>query len=404
MTACEECRNGVQMEDRLGTEENQENSSGTGKNRRLFLIICFASVLVAIGIFLLLVNGYVNKHYSRYEVTRSVERQDTNTEKYVSLDGRILKYSRDGISEISATGKTVWTGSYDMNNPHFASCGNYILISDIGGKEAFIYNGKDTGKELTVDYEIRQACVSGQGLVALLLEDTSSDMIHIYDPYDVSSRLLVEIPTNVDEGYPLCIAFSPDGTSVVASYVGVTEGKPETRIAFYNFSEVGKNTDCLVGAKKYEDILVTDIRFLDSDHVCLFSDSGFYIWNNMKQPEQILKRKVDEQIKSIFYNKKYIGLILDNNNKKQPYRMQIYNRKGRCITNITFDNEYDQVQLFGKEILMHSSRQCSIFRINGVERFRCNVEEGVSYFFPGKRRSRYYLLDDSRIQEIKLVS
>lgn len=392
------------MEDRLGTEEKQENSSGTEKNRRLFLIICSASVLVAIGIFFLLVNGYVNKHYTKYEVTRSVERQDTNTEQYVSLNGRLLKYSRDGISEISASGKTVWTGSYDMNNPRLVSCGNYILISDIGGKGAFIYNGKDTGTELTVDYEIRQACVSSQGLVALLLEDTSSDMIHIYDPYDVSSRLLVEIPTNVDEGYPLCIAFSPDGTSVVASYICVTEGKVETRVAFYNFSEVGKNSDCLVGAKNYDDILVTDIRFLDADHVCLFSDRGFYIWDNMKQPEQLLKKKVDGQIQSIFYNKKYIGLILDNNDKKQPHRMQIYNRKGRCITNIAFGNDYDQVQLSGKEILMYSARECSIFRLNGVERFQCAVEEGVSYFFPGMRRNRYYLLDDSRIQEIKLVS
>lgn len=392
------------MDDKLEEELEMDISRKPIKHQRLFVVICIASAVVAMGIFVLLINGYINRHYSNYEVVRQTDRKDTNTEQYVCPDGRLIKYSKDGISEITISGKTVWTGSYDMSNPQIASCGNYVLVADIGGKEAYIFNGKDTGTEISTDYEIKQACVSRQGVVALLLEDTSSDAINIYNPYDVSSKLLAEIPTNVDYGYPLSIALSPDGTSVVASYICVTTGKPETKVAFYNFSEVGKNSECLVGGKNYEDVLITDIRFLKDDRVCLFSDSGFYIWENMKQPEQILKKKIKGQIKSIFYNKKYVGCILENNDKKQPYRMQIYNQKGSRITDFTFNNNYDHVELVENEVIMYAAKECSIFRINGVERFRCTMEEGVSYFFRASHRNRYYLLDDNRIQEIKLVS
>lgn len=388
----------------LDNEQNQVEEQKPMKHRRFFIFICIASAVVAMGIFVLLLNGYINKNYNNYEVVRSTERQDTNTEKYICPDGRLIKYSKDGISEITISGKTVWTGSYDMSNPQIASCGKYVLVTDVGGKEAYIYNGEDTGTEIAVDYEIKQACVSRQGVVALLLEDSSSDTINIYNPYDVSSSLLAEIPTNVEDGYPLRIALSPDGTSVVASYICVTGGRTESRVAFYNFSEVGQNSDCLVGANNYEDTLITDIRFLDDDHVCLFSDGGFYLWDNMKQPEQAFKKKIKKQIKSIFYNKKYIGLIVETEDEKRPYQMQIYNTKGSRLTAVDFDNAYDSVELADNEILMHSGKECSIFRLNGVERFRCTVEEGIAYFFRSSRKNRYYLLNDSKIQEIKLVS
>ena len=383
-------------------EEINTNRKSVYHNR-LFIGICIASAIVAVGIFVLLVNGYINRRYSHYEVVTETKRQDTNTEKYICPEGRLIKYSKDGISEINLSGNTVWTGSYDMKEPQVAVCGKYVVVADIGGKEAYIYNGEDTGTEISTDYEIKQVCVSRQGLVALLLEDTSSDIIHIYNPYDVSSKLLVEIPTNVDAGYPLCIALSPDGTSLVASYICVTAGKMETKVAFYNFSDVGKNSDCLVGAKIYEDVLISDIRFLNDNQVCLFGDTGFYIWKNMKQPQQEMEKKIKGQIKSVFYSEKNIGLILETNQKRQVCRMQIYNVKGKKITDFAFDNNYDSVELVDDEILMYSPKECSIFRLNGVERFHCTIDEGVSYFFRAPHRKRYLLLDDSKIQEIKLV-
>lgn len=375
-----------------------------GSRKQLFMMICIASVIVALGIFVLLINGFVNRHYDNYEVVRVTQRQDTNTEQYICQDGRLIKYSKDGISEITIEGNTVWTGSYDMSNPRVVTCDNYVVVADIGGKDAYIYNGEDTGVEISTDYEIKQASVSGQGLVALLLQDASSDVINIYNPYDISSSLLVEIPTNVEDGYPVTMEISEDGTSLVASYICVTSGKAQSRVAFYNFSEVGQNTDCLVGAKNYTDVLITDIEFLADDQVCLFGDNGYYIWKNMKQPKQISKKKVKGQIRSVFYNKKKIGMIMDTGNEKQPYRMQIYDLKGTKETDFTFASDYDNVTLVDNEILMYSAKTCYIYRLNGVQRFKCNVDEGVSYFFKGKRRGRYYLLNDSQIQEIKLTN
>lgn len=371
-------------------------------HNRMFIVICIASIVVAVGIFILLVNGYINKQYTGYEVIREVQRQDAGAEKYLCHNGSFIKYSKDGISGVDMSGKTLWTGSYEMGNPSVVMRGEYILVADIGGKDAVIYNGQHEATELSVDYEIKQADVSKQGLAALLLEDSSSDMINIYNPYDVSSKLLVKIPTNVDDGYPVCMAISPDGTSVAASYICVSAGKVESRVVFYNFSDVGKNSDCIVGARNYQKSLVTDLHFLSDDQVVLFSDNGFYIWKGMKQPKQILYRKAKAQIKSVFYDTNNIGMVLESGNKTMPYRMDIYNLKGTKISSFGFSNEYNDMQLSDGEILFSSAKECGIFRKNGVLRFHAVIEEGVDYFFRGTKRNRYYLFNDSAIQEIKL--
>ena len=388
----------VNMSEEINTSELKKSIW----HNRMFIVICIASVIVAVGIFILLVNGYINKRYTGYEVLKEGQRQDAGAEKYLTCGDNFVKYSKDGISGVDINGKTLWTGSYEMSNPVVVMQGQYILVADIGGKDAVIYNGKHEATELSVDYEIKQADVSGQGLVALLLEDTSSDMINIYNPYDVSSKLLVKIPTNVDDGYTVCMAISPDGTSVVASYICIVEGNAESRVVFYNFSDVGKNSDCIVGAKNYQKALVTDAHFLSDDQVVLCSDRGFYVWKGMKQPKQIIQKKVRQNIKSVFYGKDNIGMVLETGKKKIPYRMEIYNLKGTRISSFDFAEDYNDITLSGNEILFRSAKECGIFRLNGVLRFHATVEEGIDYFFRSSKRNRYYLFNDTAIQEIKL--
>lgn len=386
----------------MSEEINASEPKAVIWHNRVFIMICIASVIVAVGIFILLINGYINKRYTEYEVLNESQRQDADAEKYISGDGEFIKYSKDGISGVSMSGKVLWTGSYEMSNPVVVTQGQYILVADIGGKDAVIYNGKHEASELSVDYEIKQADVSGQGLVALLLEDTSSDMINIYNPYDVSSKLLVKIPTNVDDGYTVCMAISPDGTSVSASYICVVDGEVESRVVFYNFSDVGKNSDCIVGAKNYRDSLVTDIHFLSDDQVVLFSNRGFYVWKGMKQPKQIIQKKVRRNIRSVLYNKNNIGIVLETGSRKTPYQMNIYNLKGSKVSAFNFAEDYNDICLSGNEILFRSAKECGVFRLNGVLRFHATVEEGVDYFFRSSKRNRYYLFNDTTIQEIKL--
>jgi len=391
------------MDSFVGRSQDIAIISGRRRKIILFIVICVACIVVASVIFILLVNSFMNRRYTSYEVTREVPVTGDSFVKYASYDDKVLRYNRDGISALDASGSIIWNGSYNMVSPSADVCGKYVVAADIGGKTLFVYNEEGQGKEVTTDYPIVQASVSASGIIAVLLEQATSNVINIYNPYDVSNRLLVEIPTNVDEGYPVCIDISPEGTNLVAAYVCVTNGKIQSRAAFYDFTDVGKNTNCLVGAKNYDEIVISDVRFLDSDNICIFTDNGFSVWRNAKKPRESYSNTYEEKIKSAFCNNKYVGMVFENSSSTRPYQMKVYDISGKKVLDLGFNNNYNTVRMYSNdEILFNSASECEIFRINGVKKLSCQVNGRVLNFFPAEGINRYYFVMDDKIQEIKL--
>ena len=143
---------------------------------------------------------------------------------FASYKDSVIKYSKDGIAALDGSGKELWNGSYDMASPALDISGDYVVAADIGAKKIVVFNGEDSGKEFTTDYPIVQAEVSKQGVVAVLLEEKTANVIRMYNPYDAQNTLFAEIPTNIDDGYPVSIDISADGVNVAAVYVRDDDG------------------------------------------------------------------------------------------------------------------------------------------------------------------------------------
>lgn len=370
------------------------------KRKIIFVLIAAACIAVCAAIFYLGFHWFINRQYSSYKVEKSVYVKAGDSMFYLSCQEGILRYDRDGVTAVDQKGNSVWGGSYDMANPRADTCGESAVVADIGGKSLYINKGTGTGTELVVDYPIVQACVSRQGVIAVLMEEASSNTIALYNPFDKSGKLLAEIPTNVEDGYPVSLDLSPDGSSVVVSYLGVTSGLAQSRVTFYNFTEVGKNANCLVGAHNYEETLISEVRFMDDSTVCLFGEKGFYLWENMRQPEEAGQKEFSDEIQSAFINEEYVGVILKNDDNNA--HMKVYDMHAREKMSVSVSDTYSQVQIRDDEILLNSNEHCMIYRINGVKKFDKKMKNKISYFFPCKKQNRYFLIQNSKIKVIKL--
>ena len=359
-----------------------------------------AGILVCAAIFYLGFHWFINRQYDSYKVEHSVYVKNGSSMDYIDYQGGIIRYGRDGVTAVDQKGNAIWSGSYEMANPKADTCEYSTVIADIGGKSLYVHRGEGTGTELTVDCPIVQACISRQGVVAVLLEEASSNTIALYNPFDKSEKLLAEIPTNVEDGYPISLDLSPDGSSVVASYLGVMTGAVQSRAVFYNFTDVGKNANCLVGAHNYNDTLISEVRFLDDATVCLFGEKGFYLWSNMKQPSAAGKMEFTEEIQSAFASEKYIGVVLKKD--EDASSMKLYNTSGKEIMTVSVDNTYDHISIRGDEILLNSHNHCTVYRTNGVKKFDMALKSKISYFFPCGKMNRYFFVQDSKIKVIKL--
>lgn len=348
---------------------------------------------------------YGNRCYQHYEVQSKVDRSDSNNVNYMYYKGNILKYSRSGISEIDNTGKSLWNGGYEMEQPQVDVCGDYVVVADVTGKHFYVYNGEDEGTSMETSLPIVRAKVARQGVVAVLLQDKDSNVLDIYNPYSNAENLLVEIPTNVaEEGYPLDFDISPDGKSVVTSYLVVKGSNIETKVSFYNFTEVGQDKNTLVGGKSFGEKMIARIEFIEDDKVAVFHEKGFSVFGQMKQPESLVEKTFKEEIKSVAFQNGYLAVVLEKDGKIENQKLILYEEKGREKMQRNIPYEYANMEIHGEEIIFTGNRSCNILRFNGHDKFDYKFEQEIDALYPTSDGEVYTLIDTSTIQKIKLKS
>lgn len=374
------------------------------KNRQKWMVwlVILGLLLVAagLGIFSYI---YGNRCYNYYEVKKSVDRSDSNNVTYRYRNGNILKYSRSGISEIDNQGKSLWNGGYEMKQPQVDACGDYVVVADVTGKQFYIYNGEDEGTSIETTLPIVRAKVAKQGMVAVLLQDEDSNVLNIYNPYSNADNLLVEIPTNVaEEGYPLDFDISPDGKSVVTAYLVVNGNSIETRVSFYNFTEVGQDKNTLVGGKSFGESMIANVEFIGDDKVVVFHEKGFTIFGKMKQPAIQVEKTFSEEIKSMAYNEGNLAVVVEKDGKIENQKIFLYDEKGKEKLQRNISYEYANMEIHGEEIIFTGNRSCNILRFNGHDKFDYKFEQEIDAVYPTADGTVYTLIDTSTIQKIKL--
>lgn len=438
------------MESLSERNERKRYEEAKKKQKRKRIITIIVVILLVAGMVVYVIDSQINRDYNGYKVEKKFDRTDSNTVKYINYDGRLLKYSRDGISELDDSGNVVWTGSYDMKNPIVAYCGNFVAVADTSGKEIYVYNRTNSTdiKKIEVVLPIIEIDIAKQGVVAAVLEDTDSDEINIYDPYNISKQLLVSIPTTVEtDGFPIDISISDDGEKVVTNYINISNGQAQTSVNFYNFDEIGKNSvNRIVGARDFKDTIVADVKFLNEQTVCAFTETGFSLYSMKEVPKDIYQETFQKPIKSVFSSEKYVGIVLENTggeegaeietsketpdtenvneetdtnqdsskedktnknteniNKESQYEVKIYNLKGKQILDTNIDYDYDTVTMGRDEIIFQSNLECYIFRMNGTEKFHYTFDKNIEYLLETSAKEQYYMIDEKEISKIKLM-
>ena len=365
------------------------------------LLIGIVSVMLVVIVFAIVVFQYSNRCFTGYNVLNKIKRNDSNTAEYLNYNGNLLKYSRDGASAIDSSGNVLWNGGYEMERPQVDICGDYVAIADIGGKDFYVYNGSDSGTKMEMPLPIVKIRVAAQGVVAVLMQEEESNVINIYNPYSSANPLLVEVPTNIsDDGYPMDFDISDDGNSLVTSFLTVTNGTIDNKASFYNFTDVGQDKNRLVGGKKYGENMIFHVSFLSNDKVAIFTQDGFSVFKDMKRPEEICAKTFDKEIKSIAYDDESIAVIENSNEDKLP--LHIFDTSGHETVQTEIDYKYDSLELYEGELIFSSNQSCNIVRVNGREKFDFTYDRTIRFFLPTSKNGRYFLIDDNKIEQIKL--
>ena len=382
----------------LSREEAEHQAKRRRKKRRGRAMAVIVTLLAAaVGIFL-----FIHlQTYTAILVSDTYTGTGTAGGTYAEFAGGILRYSRDGISYLNQKSEEQWNQPYQIKNPFIEANDTSAAVYDKGGNDIFVFQKDGIKGEIHTALPIQKMAVSGQGIVCVILKDESAPKIICYD---TAGNILVEHKTSLaGTGYPVDVSISPDGEVMQVVYLHTQDGKIVSKLGYYNFGEEGKDKiDRQVVSKEYEGCVLAEGFFLSQNMSAAIGDNLIVIFKGKETPEETAAIKVEEKIKSVFHNDKYIGMILKKEGKS-GYELRLYNAAGKQVLSKEFSGEYSHVKLCGSQVILYDGKKCSIFTRSGIQRFEGEMDHQILEIFPVAGVNKYIMINTDGMEHIRLV-
>lgn len=363
---------------------------------RLILVIAIIA-----AIFALVVVQYRRHVYTGYDVITTVARENAAGSVDCRLGDTILTYSKDGAHCLNLKGNVTWNQTYEIQDIQIAVCGDTVAIGEYNGRNIYVQNAEKQLSRITTNMPVRGLAVSSAGYVTAVLDDGNVSLIHTYNEkgepaFQGQARMN-------DSGYPASLSLSPNGELLCVSYWYVDSGIVKTNIAFYNLGPVGQNnSDFIVSAYSYTDMLVPKVQFMNNSTAFALGDSRLMVYKGEHKPVVEAERMLDEEIQSVFYNDKYIGLVFRAGEGNALYRVDIYDTEAALVGSYPLNMEYRDL-FFGKNnFVAYNETECVITDLRGIEKFNGAFDKTVRLMVPVNDAYKYILVTDDTLETIQL--
>lgn len=387
----------LKKSDQPKTEEQEQFEKARKKRWKKTALIAAVVVALAVGVYLLI-------NLQTYTSARALDTytvSGASGSAYEQFADGVLKYSRDGISYLNQHGEEMWNQPYQMKNPVVDVNGSSAVVADKGGNAVLVFNEEGVRGETQTNLPIERVRVSEQGIVSVILTDENEARVLCYD---AAGNLLVENKTSMNgTGYPLDVALSPDGETMQVLYLYTEAGAVKSRVIYYNFGESGEEkTDHLVAQMEYEDTVMASGFFMDENISVAVGDNRLTIYRGGNVPEETENIEIKKQIKSVFHNEKYIGMVLKNEGK-EGYELRLYNTRGQVAMSENFTGDYSHVKLCGSQVIMYDGKNCSIFTRGGIRKFDGEMNSNILEIFPVPGVNKYIVMNENGLEVVRLV-
>lgn len=386
-------------------EANVEEMEQKIRRHRKRVVIGIAVVVLISAVSVAAAGLYFEyKEYRGYEVRSEIERNDSESTKYESFAGNILRYNNDGISYVDMSDNLIWNQAFEMQNPSVDICENFVAVADMQGSQIYIMDTNGVQGEISTNKPIKAICVANQGTIAVLTQEAGASYIGLYNK---TGESLVSGETHIaNSGYPLDIALSNDANKLALSILDISEGQAKTTVVFYNFGAIGQNEiDNVVGTYSYDNTMIPEISFVSNDRMIAFGDTQVILYEGRQKPEEMTVHKLEKELKSIFYDTDYFGLVYANGDseKGNRHKIEIYDMKGNLRLEQEFDMSYDSIGfLKNHEICIQNDHACQIYTLRGVKKFACQFDAELYKIFSGGASKRYTFILDGVMERVKL--
>lgn len=367
------------------------------KSKIILPIIAVVLIGVTVGSYFLM----KYQTYNNIEITKTHDIEGNDNANYKRCLEGVLRYSRDGVALLTESGEEIWNQPCQMSNPVIEVGDNSVAIADLGGTSIMVLEKRGLKGEIHTTRPIEKFDVSSQGIVAAVLKDEEAPLVMCYDA--VGNILVEHVVSLTTMGYPMDVAISQDGQALIVSYLYTEENEITTKVAYYYFGENDTDKkDYLVMQEELKNAIVPVAKFMGESTSVLIADNGIYIYKGLKKPTIVAKVKLKKEIQSVAFGDHLIA-VLFRNNEGSGYMLSTYDLKGKMISSIAVEREYNKMQVTEGQIILYDGQLCGVYHKDGICKYEGIVDANILEMFPVGGFNKYMMINASGFNEIQLA-
>lgn len=308
-------------------------------NKRRLLFALTAIVILAIIVYNI-PGIYDFFMYSEYETVDELVGGDYHLERY---ENGVLAYNNNEVSFVDLKGKPVWNISVSTTSPKVCVGDEYILIADISGKNAYLYNGDKLRATIKTDEEIFDAAVDSRGNMALATRKQGhKGSVSVYDKNGDMKYVF-----GSGSGHIGAIDIRKDNIAI--SQIVADEKSLYSRVAIVDWED-NKEVVC----ESRNDEMIFDVKFQDNGDIIAVSDKsltgydddGEMDFNLSYNGRKLMKYNIESDDNLVF---SFYG---DRNNSI----IESYSKNGKIRGSRIEPDEISNIDVCGEAILISSMR------------------------------------------------
>ncbi len=310
-----------------------------------------------------------NRPYSEMAVLSVTDRTVASGSVTKAMGQGILTYSKDGASFTDSQGQPVWNRTFEMTDPMMSICEGAVAFCNRDGTRIYVMDETAPIGDFATATFVRDLCVSAHGEVLAIQDDGDVTGIYLYSP---DGSVIAKFRTTMDQwGYPIAMDISPDGHLVMVSYLFATGDSITSRVAFYNFGDVGAaSSDNFVSGFNYSDSFMGQVGFLDDGSAYAMGDDRLVFFEGRQIPEEKGSYSLSQNIMSVYESNATLGVLRYTDSTDQPYCYTIYDSKGNVVTELPSAHKYSNYCFMGKQYLLYDDESFLVYTTEGECKYR----------------------------------
>lgn len=365
--------------------------------RRTVILVLLLMFLLTGGVFLWMYRGYTSA-----ELRRIAALSAEDGAAYANLNGNVVQYGGNGAICIDPRGNTLWTVSYEMQQPIVSVSGNIIAIANRSGYYIYVMNADGLMGTIHTMLPIQNITAAENGEVAVIMSDSRTTWVRLYTAKGREIAYLVR--TMAENGYPIAAAISPDGGTLCLSSVQISNAAVKTNVSFYNFGRAGKKVnDHLVDYSDFIDETIPYVRYLDDSTCVGVSDKRLILFRStLFHSSGSTNILLSENVQGVFSSENFTGLLFTNTSGNSQYRLDLYNRRGKKTGSVSFTMQFNNISIAGDKVYINNEHQCQIFTLGGRCLFDGEFSSSIRALIPGASLNDLLVVTAGEVDSVRL--